>query len=209
MSVRIPTVGAHARCVRAAIDGLASIEECRWLGRQAAGFITAAGGVVIDHLFVHGDAEQGLRLWACREDLATFAAGMRATLRCLVDRPGRLPLTSRPFRQSPRVDVNVALAPPLDPLSSVILELFDRGFDLQHLAGRVLALSSHAVTMDADPDDPLIGVARRLLAMRPDRVSSSAHLIVVLGKLGLSQPSLLVQRFGAVREPVLMERLGS
>lgn len=209
MSVRIPPVGAHARCIRAAIDGLGSIDECRSLGRQAAGFVTAAGGVVIDHLFVHGDAEQGLRLWACREDLATFAAGMRASLRCLVDRPGRLPLASRPFRLSPRVDVNVALAPLLDPLSSVILELFDRGFDLQQLVGRVLVLSSHPVSADVDPDDPLIGVARGLLAMRPDQVSLSAHLIILLGKLGISQPSTLVQRFGAARDPVPMQRLGS
>jgi len=209
MSIRIPPVGAHARCVRAAIDGLGSIDECRSLGRQAAGFIMAAGGVVIDHLFVHGDAEQGLRLWACREDLATFAAGMRASLRCLVDRPSRLPLTSRPFRLSPRVDVNVALAPPLDPLSAVILELFDRDFDLQRLGSLVLALDSQAVTMDADPDDPLIAVARGLLAMRPDQVSPLAHLIIVLGKLGISQPSTLVQRVAAARDPVPMQRLGS
>lgn len=184
MSMRIPPVGAHARCVRAAIDGLESIDECRLLGGQAAGFVTAAGGLVIDHLFVHGETEFGLRLWAIREDLVTFAAGMRASLRCLVDRPGRRG-SGLPDRTSPRVEVNVALAPPRDPLSPLILDALAGAIDPERLARVIQMLATDRGRLPDPTDDALHERARELLALCPEAVAPSAHLNQVIGKLGL------------------------
>lgn len=181
MSPSIPPDGAHARCVRAAIDGLTSIEDCRQLGLQAAGFVAAAGGVVIDHEFLPGPTEFGLRLWAARQDVVTFAAGMRASLRCLVDRPGRL----RTAAAVPRVVVNVALSPPADPLSPAVLDQLEGNVDPVRLVDLVCRLAEGGCTMDAAADLVLLEQAMALLQLRPAGVPLSAHLRSLQAKFGL------------------------
>lgn len=185
MSMRIPPVGTHARCIRAAIDGLESADECRLLSVQVAGFVAAAGGLVIDHVFIRGEIDFGLRLWASREDLVTFAAGMRASLRCLVDRPGQRE-SGLPNRTSPRVEVNVALAPPSDPLSPLILDALAGMIDPEQLARIARVLATDPGKLLDPADDELFDHAHRLLALRPGWVLPSVHLDHLVRKLGLA-----------------------
>lgn len=190
MSPRIPPDGAHARCVLAAIDGLDSIEESRLLGRQAAGFVAAAGGVVIDHEFLCGPAAFGLRMWAVRHDLVTFAAGMRASLRCLVDRPGHLWADGGAPRIAPRVVVNVALSPRPDPLSAAVLGQLDGGVDPVRIADLVRALAEGRGVPEAAADPVQLEQATALLRLRPEGVPLVMHLISLHAKFGLARPVL-------------------